>query len=162
VEDLYAPPCIWTWSICRINDREKCLSQCHSVHYKSHNARTKNRPRPLRLDASISTVIVIMEVSINRGGYHVSLVTLQSNACASTTFQLLVAEKYEVSVLDWPPVKCIQNICDIIFKSYAQKQYFDSRSKATAYNGTLLKQCSLHFLYCYLPHTKQRMNIYKL
>jgi len=46
-----------------------------------------------------------------------------------------------------------KNICDVIFKSYAQKQYFDSRSKATTYNGILLKQCSLHFLYCYLLHS---------
>jgi hypothetical protein len=39
-----------------------------------------------------------------------------------------------------------KNICDLIFKSYAPKQYLDSGSEATTYNGILLKQCSLHFL----------------
>jgi len=46
-----------------------------------------------------------------------------------------------------------KNIWDLIFKSYVQQQYFDSRSKATTYNAILLKQYSLNFWWCNLLHT---------
>jgi len=43
---------------------------------------------------------------------------LQSNAWTSTTFQLLIAENYEVSVLDWPPVKRIMMCMTVFEKIY--------------------------------------------